>query len=195
VPVEMPWLDESMLSVAPLDGKETSKPRKAVWLNPSTGIVARRCMNQCKLGSQPRDDSNWTRSRELIIETAKPAKLLLPLTPSPTKRRRCHLRLRRNRSKVFTVAQVVNVLRERGAMDYTIVVAASQRLSYAPGWLPIWCLPAEYFMYKGRATLVIYDDLSKHARLSPNVVAAASARSGSLSRRCVLPDCWNEQRS
>lgn len=68
--------------------------------------------------------------------------------------------------KASTVAQVVQTLREQGAMDYTIVVAANasdpatlQYLSPYSG-----AAMAEYFMYKGKATLVIYDDLSKQAQ-------------------------------
>jgi F-type H+-transporting ATPase subunit alpha len=46
---------------------------------------------------------------------------------------------------------------------------------------------AEYFMYKGKATLVVYDDLEAGSSLSPNVfTAASSTRSGSLSWGCVL---------
>jgi len=67
--------------------------------------------------------------------------------------------------KASTVANVVNKLQEGGAMEYTIVVAANasdpatlQYLSPYSG-----ASMAEYFMYKGRHTLVIYDDLSKQA--------------------------------
>merc|ERR1712037_107019 len=67
--------------------------------------------------------------------------------------------------KASTVAQVVNVLEERGASSYTIVVtwgandpATLQYIApYAGAAL------AEYFMYNGKATLVIYDDLTKQA--------------------------------
>ena len=68
--------------------------------------------------------------------------------------------------KASTVAQVVGILEERGAMDYTIVVAANasdpatlQYLSPYTG-----ATMAEYFMYKGKHTLTIYDDLSKQAQ-------------------------------
>ena len=68
--------------------------------------------------------------------------------------------------KAASVAQVVNVLQERGALDYTIVVAANandpaplQYLAPSTG-----ATLAEYFMYKGKATLVIYDDLTKQAQ-------------------------------
>lgn len=68
--------------------------------------------------------------------------------------------------KASTVAQVVNVLQERGAMDYTVVVAANASDPAALQWLAPYtgASIAEYFMYKGKATLVVYDDLSKQAQ-------------------------------
>jgi F-type H+-transporting ATPase subunit alpha len=68
--------------------------------------------------------------------------------------------------KASTVASVVDRLEQEGAMDYTIVVAANASdpttLQYIAPYAG--CALAEYFMYKeGRATLVIYDDLSKQA--------------------------------
>nr|B8HPK1.1 RecName: Full=ATP synthase subunit alpha; AltName: Full=ATP synthase F1 sector subunit alpha; AltName: Full=F-ATPase subunit alpha [Cyanothece sp. PCC 7425] len=68
--------------------------------------------------------------------------------------------------KASTVAQVVNVLRERGALEYTIVVAANASDPAALQYLAPYtgATLAEYFMYKGKATLVVYDDLSKQAQ-------------------------------
>jgi len=68
--------------------------------------------------------------------------------------------------KASTVASVVETLRERGALDYTIVVAASASEAAALQYLAPYtgATLAEYFMYKGRHTLVIYDDLSKQAQ-------------------------------
>jgi F-type H+-transporting ATPase subunit alpha len=68
--------------------------------------------------------------------------------------------------KASSVAQVVEVFRERGAMDYTIVVAANANDPATLQWLAPYtgATIAEYFMYKGRHTLTIYDDLSKHAQ-------------------------------
>lgn len=68
--------------------------------------------------------------------------------------------------KASTVAQVVQTLREQGAMDYTIVVAANASDPATLQYLAPYCgaAMAEYFMYKGKATLVIYDDLSKQAQ-------------------------------
>ena len=68
--------------------------------------------------------------------------------------------------KAASVAQVTEVLRERGALDYTVIVAAGaseaaslQYLAPYPG-----AAIAEHFMYQGKATLVIYDDLTKQAQ-------------------------------
>ncbi|HEY9845305.1 MAG TPA: F0F1 ATP synthase subunit alpha, partial [Candidatus Caenarcaniphilales bacterium] len=68
--------------------------------------------------------------------------------------------------KASTVAQVVNIFRERGALDYTIVVAAAANDPATLQYLAPYtgATLAEYFMYQGRHTLVIYDDLSKHAQ-------------------------------
>src|ERR671933_305639 len=68
--------------------------------------------------------------------------------------------------KASTVAQVVGILQERGAMDYTIVVAANANDPATLQYLAPYtgATIAEYFMYKGKATLVIYDDLSKQAK-------------------------------
>lgn len=68
--------------------------------------------------------------------------------------------------KSSTVAQVVGVLEERGALDYTIVVAANANDPATLQYLAPYtgAALAEYFMYNGKATLVIYDDLSKQAQ-------------------------------
>jgi F-type H+-transporting ATPase subunit alpha len=67
--------------------------------------------------------------------------------------------------KASTVAQVVNVLEEKQAMAYTIIVSASANdaatLQYIAPYAGA-CF-AEYFMYNGKATLIIYDDLTKQA--------------------------------
>ncbi|AHB88696.1 F1 ATP synthase complex alpha subunit AtpA [Thermosynechococcus sp. NK55a] len=68
--------------------------------------------------------------------------------------------------KASSVAQVVNVLRERGALDYTIVIAANASDPAALQYLAPYtgATIAEYFMYQGKHTLVVYDDLSKQAQ-------------------------------
>ncbi len=67
--------------------------------------------------------------------------------------------------KASTVARVVKTLEDRGAMKYSIVVAAtaadSAPLQYIAPYAGV--AMAEYFMYKGQHALCVYDDLSKHA--------------------------------
>jgi F-type H+-transporting ATPase subunit alpha len=68
--------------------------------------------------------------------------------------------------KAASIAQVVNSLEERGCMDYTIIVAATADSPATLQYLAPYtgASIAEYFMYKGRHTLIIYDDLSKQAQ-------------------------------
>ena len=67
--------------------------------------------------------------------------------------------------KNSTVAQIVDKLKNFGAMDYTMVVAATASepapLLYVAPYAG--CALAEYFMHKGKDILIVYDDLSKHA--------------------------------
>ena len=67
--------------------------------------------------------------------------------------------------KASTVASIVTTLQDKGALDYTVVVSASAddpaTLQYIAPYTG--AAIAEYFMYKGKATLVIYDDLTKQA--------------------------------
>jgi len=68
--------------------------------------------------------------------------------------------------KESTVAAVVESLREHGAMDYTIIVVAGSSDPAPMQYIAPYagCAMAEYFMYEqGKATLCVYDDLSKQA--------------------------------
>ena len=67
--------------------------------------------------------------------------------------------------KGSTVANIVNTLREKGAMDYTIVVAATAADPAAMQYFAAFAGAAigEYFRDTGRHALVVYDDLSKQA--------------------------------
>nr|YP_635719.1 ATP synthase CF1 alpha subunit [Chara vulgaris]Q1ACM8.1 RecName: Full=ATP synthase subunit alpha, chloroplastic; AltName: Full=ATP synthase F1 sector subunit alpha; AltName: Full=F-ATPase subunit alpha [Chara vulgaris]ABA61930.1 CF1 alpha subunit of ATP synthase [Chara vulgaris]WAP91294.1 CF1 alpha subunit of ATP synthase [Chara vulgaris] len=68
--------------------------------------------------------------------------------------------------KASSVAQVVNTFEDRSALSYTIVVAETANSSATLQYLAPYtgASLAEYFMYKGRHTLVVYDDLSKQAQ-------------------------------
>lgn len=67
--------------------------------------------------------------------------------------------------KASTVARVVKTLEDHGAMEYTIIVAAtasdSAPLQYLAPYAGVTL--AEHFMYQGKHALCVYDDLSKHA--------------------------------
>lgn len=67
--------------------------------------------------------------------------------------------------KKSTVAQIVQTLEDKGAMDYTIIVSATASelapLQYIAPYSG--CAIGEEFMYQGKDVLIIYDDLSKHA--------------------------------
>ncbi len=67
--------------------------------------------------------------------------------------------------KRSTVATLVETLARNGAMDYTIVVAATASEASPLQYIAPYsgCAMGEYFMYKGKHVLIIYDDLSKHA--------------------------------
>ncbi len=67
--------------------------------------------------------------------------------------------------KGSTVAQVVERLRDAGAMEYTIVVSAPAQEAAPIKWMAPFagCAMGEYFLYQGKHALLVYDDLSKHA--------------------------------
>ena len=66
--------------------------------------------------------------------------------------------------KASSVAKVVSILQKAGALEYTVIVSSPASdpasLQYIAPYAG--CAVAEYFMYRGRDALVIYDDLSKH---------------------------------
>jgi len=67
--------------------------------------------------------------------------------------------------KNSTVAQIIKILEDYGAMAYTTVVAATASDPSALQYLAPYagCAMGEYFRDRGQHALVIYDDLSKHA--------------------------------
>ena len=67
--------------------------------------------------------------------------------------------------KTSSVAQLVENLNRRGAMEYTAVVSAPAGASAALQYIAPYagCALGEYFMYQGQDVLIVYDDLSKHA--------------------------------
>ena len=94
--------------------------------------------------------------------------------------------------RASSTAGVVEVLREHGALDYTIVVSATASdpapLQYVAPYAG--AAMAEHFMWQGKHTLVIYDDLSKQAQAYRQLSlldAAAPGTRGVSRRRLLLP--------
>ena len=67
--------------------------------------------------------------------------------------------------KQSSVAQLVRLLEEKNVLDNCIVISAPASSSPALEYIAPYsgCAMAEYFMYKGRDALIVYDDLSRHA--------------------------------
>jgi F-type H+-transporting ATPase subunit alpha len=67
--------------------------------------------------------------------------------------------------KSSTVAQVYERLKDAGAMDYTVIVTAPASEAAPIKWMAPYagCAMGEHFMFDGQHSLVMYDDLSKHA--------------------------------
>ncbi|HTV94092.1 MAG TPA: F0F1 ATP synthase subunit alpha [Verrucomicrobiae bacterium] len=68
--------------------------------------------------------------------------------------------------KNSTVAALAQVLEQKGAMEYTTIVAVSPSEAAALRWIAPFagCAMAEEMMYAGKDVLVVYDDLTKHAQ-------------------------------
>ncbi len=67
--------------------------------------------------------------------------------------------------KASTVAQIYELLKDEGAMEYTIIVTAPASEAAPIKWMAPYagCAMGEYFMFEGRHAVCMYDDLSKHA--------------------------------
>lgn len=154
----------------PIDGKgpilsDEMRPIET----PAPGIITRKSVNRpLQTGIKAIDSMIpiGRGQRELIIgdrQTGKTAIALDTIMNQKGKDVICvYVAIGQKRS---TVAQVVESLQRNGAMDYTIVVSATASelapLQYIAPYSG--CAMGEYFMYKGRDVLCIYDDLSKQA--------------------------------
>ena len=67
--------------------------------------------------------------------------------------------------KASSIAKVVSTLKKHDAMDYTVVISSPASDAASLQYIAPYsgCAVAEYFMYRGRDVLIVYDDLSKHA--------------------------------
>lgn len=67
--------------------------------------------------------------------------------------------------KTSSIAEIVNILQKKGALEYTIIVAAPSNSSASLQFIAPYTgtALAEFFMYNGQKSLIVYDDLTKHA--------------------------------
>lgn len=148
-----------------LDGKLTNMAIEKV----AAGVVARQSVSEpVQTGIMAVDAAIpiGRGQRELIIgdrNTGKTAFAIDTILNQKGQNLTCiYVAIGQKRAKV---AQVVAKLAELGAMDYTIVVAATASDSAAMQYLAPYAGAAigEYFMSRGKDALVVYDDLTKHA--------------------------------
>ncbi|WMJ21823.1 F0F1 ATP synthase subunit alpha [Paludicola sp. MB14-C6] len=154
----------------PIDGKGAILSNEFRPIeSPAPGIIERKSVNKpLQTGIKAIDSMIpiGRGQRELIIgdrQTGKTAIVLDTIINQKGKDVICvYVAIGQKRS---TVAQVVDTLEKNGAMDYTIVVSATASelapLQYIAPYSG--CAMGEYFMYKGKDVLCIYDDLSKQA--------------------------------
>lgn len=155
---------------APIDGLGDIKSSQSRPIeNPAPGIVDRKSVNQPLETGILAIDSMFPigrGQRELIIgdrQTGKTSIAIDTIINQKGKDVVCiYVAIGQ---KASTVAKLVNTLKKNGAMDYTIVMAAMASdpspLQYIAPYSGT--AMAEYFMYKGKDVLIVYDDLSKHA--------------------------------
>ncbi|HSE35160.1 MAG TPA: F0F1 ATP synthase subunit alpha [Candidatus Paceibacterota bacterium] len=158
----------------PVDG---GLPIKAEQRNPierrAYGVIERKSVNQpLHTGIKAIDGMIpiGRGQRELIIGDRQTGKTVIAIDTilnqknEPVERRPICIYVAIGQ-KEAKIARLVQNLRERGAMDYTIVVSAPASASAALQFLAPFAGAAigEYFMDSGKDALVIYDDLSKHA--------------------------------
>jgi F-type H+/Na+-transporting ATPase subunit alpha len=155
----------------PIDGKgEIKNSDFRLIESPAPGIIARKSVFEPLQTGITAIDSMipiGRGQRELIIGDRQTGKTAVAIdTILNQKGENCICVYVAIGQKGSTVANVVNILRENGALDYTIIVAANANDPATLQYLAPYtgASLAEYFMYSGKATLVVYDDLSKHAQ-------------------------------
>jgi F-type H+/Na+-transporting ATPase subunit alpha len=154
----------------PLDGKgdiETTETRPAEFKAP--GVVQRQPVNEPMQTGLKAIDSMipiGRGQRELIIgdrQTGKTAIAIDTIINNKDKDLICiYVAIGQRMS---TVVQLAEVLADSGALDNTIIVAASADQAAPIKFMAPYagCAMGEHFLYNGKAALCIYDDLTKHA--------------------------------
>lgn len=154
----------------PIDGKGpmNTTERRPIE-TPAPGIIDRKSVNRpLQTGIKAIDSMIpiGRGQRELIIGDRQTGKTAIALDTIINQKGQdvicVYVAIGQKRS---TVANVVDTLQKNGAMDYTIIVSATASelapLQYIAPYSG--CAMGEYFMYKGKDVLCIYDDLSKQA--------------------------------
>ncbi len=154
----------------PIDGRGSIESKEYYAIeHPAPGIIDRQPVNKPLETGILAIDSMFPigrGQRELIIgdrQTGKTAITLDAITNQKGKDVICiYVAIGQ---KASSVAQLVNNLRIKGAMDYTIIVNASASEAAPIQYIAPYagCALGEYFMKQGQDVLIIYDDLSKHA--------------------------------
>lgn len=172
IPVGEAFLGRIVNSLAqPIDGKgEITSTETRLIESAAPGIIARRSVYEPMQTGLVAIDSMipiGRGQRELIIgdrQTGKTAIAIDTILNQKDKNVICvYVAIGQ---KASSVAQVVTTLQERGALDYTIIVAATADSPATLQYLAPYtgAALAEFFMYQGKHTLAIYDDLSKQAQ-------------------------------
>lgn len=154
----------------PIDGlgEINSKERRRIEIK-APGIVKRKSVHEpMQTGIKAIDSMTpvGRGQRELIIGDKKTGKTAVALDTIINQKGNgvicIYVAIGQKRS---SVVQVVEKLKENGAMGHTIVVAATASEPAPMSFLAPFagCTMGEYFMEKGKHALIIYDDLSKHA--------------------------------
>jgi F-type H+-transporting ATPase subunit alpha len=154
----------------PLDGKgdiDTTERRPAEFKAP--GVVQRQPVKEPMLTGLKAIDSMipiGRGQRELIIgdrQTGKTAIAIDAIINNKDRDLICvYVAIGQRKSTVVALAKV---LEDAGAMENTIIVMAAADEAAPIQYIAPYagCAMAEYFLYKGQAALVVYDDLTKHA--------------------------------
>nr|YP_009176175.1 ATP synthase CF1 alpha subunit [Juniperus cedrus]ALI30951.1 ATP synthase CF1 alpha subunit [Juniperus cedrus] len=172
IPVSDAYLGRVVNALArPIDGKgKISSSQSRLIESPAPGIISRRSVYEPLQTGLIAIDSMipiGRGQRELIIgdrQTGKTAVATDTILNQKNQNVICvYVAIGQ---KASSVAQVVNMFQERGAMEYTIVVAETADSPATLQYLAPYtgAALAEYFMYKEQHTLIIYDDLSKQAQ-------------------------------
>jgi F-type H+-transporting ATPase subunit alpha len=154
----------------PIDGKGPIKASKTRPIeNRAPGVLQRKSVNQpLQTGIKAIDSMIpiGKGQRELIIGDRQTGKTAIAIDTILNQKEEdvicIYVAIGQKKS---TVAQMVQILEDRGAMKYTIVVSATASdvapIQYIAPYAG--CAMGEEFMYQGKHVLIIYDDLSKHA--------------------------------